>query len=177
MVAAWEATLEVVGGADSINKILPRSSAGRTPVWSGDMGAHGNNESEDRGSACELLRQVTRTQVTEGRDGSWRQVPTEEVLKGAGTQTIDKDIFGKATGNSGVVGDHPDYFRGVCAKYGVRRRGETLGAVVEAECSKGAAEGHVRSNFDSGKVRRQQESGRRERSEEGSEGGSTESGE
>ena len=44
--AAWEATS--VG-------VLPRVSYGSYFVWRGDLGAHGDNESEDRGSACKFF--------------------------------------------------------------------------------------------------------------------------
>ena len=53
--AAWEATSYGGGGSESLNKVLPHGSVGGTLVWSGDMGVHGDNESEDRGSACEFL--------------------------------------------------------------------------------------------------------------------------
>ena len=53
--ADWEAILEGGGRSDSIVKVLPRGSAGSTLVWSRDMGDHGDNESEVRGSACEFL--------------------------------------------------------------------------------------------------------------------------
>ena len=43
--AAWGATSEGGGGANSLEKYLPRSSAGGTLVWSIDMGAHGENKS------------------------------------------------------------------------------------------------------------------------------------
>ena len=35
-----------------------------------------------------LLRQVARKQSMRRRDGSWRKVPAEEMLKGVGIQTI-----------------------------------------------------------------------------------------
>ena len=65
--------------------------------------------------------------------------------------TYAKDICGVATGNSGVVGCHPDYFLCVCTIYWVLRRGETPGAVVEAEGSRGRNAGHGGSDFGSGK--------------------------
>ena len=49
---------------------LPRGSEVGTLVWSGDMGAHRDNDSVVRGSACEFLRQVTSKQATRRRDGS-----------------------------------------------------------------------------------------------------------
>ena len=80
MGAAWEATPEEGGGTRSLGKFLPLGSSGGSIVRVEDMGAHGDNESEDRGSACEFLRQVTHKQETRWRDGSWRQVPEEELL-------------------------------------------------------------------------------------------------
>ena len=35
-----------------------------------------------------FFRRITRKQETRQRDGSWRQVPTEAVLRGEGTQTL-----------------------------------------------------------------------------------------
>ena len=81
MGAAWGATSKGGGVTESLGKFLPRSSSGGSLVWVGDMGAHRDNQSEDRVSACEfLLRQVTRKEAMRRRDGSWRQVPPEEVI-------------------------------------------------------------------------------------------------
>ena len=62
-----------------------------------------------------------------------------------------KDLCGKAKGNRGGVGGHKSYFLCVCARERVRRRGDTPGAVVEAEGSVGPAEGNGGSDFFSGK--------------------------
>ena len=43
------------GRDDSLGKYLPRVSTGGTLLWSRAMGAHGTNESEDRGSAHEFF--------------------------------------------------------------------------------------------------------------------------
>ena len=55
MGAAWEATLEGGVEANSLGKVLPHGSAGKTIVWSGDMGDHVDNDSVVRESACEFL--------------------------------------------------------------------------------------------------------------------------
>ena len=70
MEADWEGTSEGGGGNDSIGKVLPRGSPGGTIVWSGDMSARGDNESEDRGITCDFLRHLTCKQATRRRDGS-----------------------------------------------------------------------------------------------------------
>ena len=53
--AAWEATSEGGGWSKSLGKVLPRGSAGGTPVWSGEMGAHGDNDTTVRWSACNFI--------------------------------------------------------------------------------------------------------------------------
>ena len=55
MVTAWEYTSEGGGGADSHKNVLPCGSAGSTLVWSGDTGAHRDNDTAVRGRACEFL--------------------------------------------------------------------------------------------------------------------------
>ena len=84
MGAAREATLEGGGRTNSLVKVLPCGSSGGSLVWVGDISAHGDNESEDLGSACEFFNQVTRKQATQQRDRSWRNVIAEEVLQGVG---------------------------------------------------------------------------------------------
>ena len=53
--AAWEDTLEGGSVSDSLREVLPCVSSGGTLAWRGGMVAHGYNESEVRGSACEFL--------------------------------------------------------------------------------------------------------------------------
>ena len=49
----------------------------------------------------------------------------------AGSRDTDaKDLCGKAIGNSGAVGGHPEYFCCVFARDRVQRGGEPLGVVV-----------------------------------------------
>ena len=55
MGAAWEATLEVGGGAGSLRNVLPHGRAGGTLVWRGDMDNHRYNESGVRGSKFKIL--------------------------------------------------------------------------------------------------------------------------
>ena len=56
MGAAWKATSEVGGGADSIINFLMHGSAGGTIVSSRGMSAHGDNESEVRGISYDFLK-------------------------------------------------------------------------------------------------------------------------
>ena len=61
--------------------------------------------------------------------------------------TDDKDICGKATGNSGGVGGHPACFLCVYTRGKVGRKGETPVAIVESEGSRGPDEGNGGSDF------------------------------
>ena len=56
MGADWEATSKGGDGSKIIGNFLPRGISVGTLVWIRDMGAHRDNESDDRGSACEFLK-------------------------------------------------------------------------------------------------------------------------
>ena len=55
MGEAREDNLKGGGVSDSLREVLPCGSSRGTLAWSGDMVAHGYNESEVRGIACEFL--------------------------------------------------------------------------------------------------------------------------
>ena len=92
------------------------------------------------GAHVSFLRQVTHKQATQQRYRSWRQVPAEEVLQGAGTQAI----------RTYVVRQQETVLEWVAREW-VRRRGDTLGAVLAEEGSGGPSEGHGGSDFGSDK--------------------------
>ena len=48
----WEFDTEVGGVAGRIGNFLSRGTSGVAVVWSGDVGANGNNDVEVRGSSC-----------------------------------------------------------------------------------------------------------------------------
>ena len=54
MGVAQEVNSEGGGGSNSIGKVLPHGIAGGTLVWSGDIGAYGENDAAVRGSAYEF---------------------------------------------------------------------------------------------------------------------------
>ena len=56
MGAAWEANLEGGDVTDIVGKILPRDISDGSLVWSRDLGAHIDNNLEDQGRECDLLK-------------------------------------------------------------------------------------------------------------------------
>ena len=70
-----------------------------------------------------FLRQVTRKQAKRRRDGSWRQIPTEEVLQGAGKQTLRIYVVRRQATVAEWVATRP-IFICVCDRRGTKEGGD-----------------------------------------------------
>ena len=105
----WEFATEVGGVAGRIGTFLSRGTSGVAVVWSGDVGANGDNNVEVRGSSCGFpeIRNKVKGKAAEGR----------VVVEGGGKKstsgsgyTTAPDLLGQETVNSGRVGEPTAYF-------------------------------------------------------------------
>ena len=172
--AAWKATWEGGGGADSLGNFY------RVVVQSVlFFGAEIWVLTETMIQRLEVahmifLKQVTRKQETRRRDGSWRQVTSEAVIQVTGTQMLREYMYRRQATVAEWVAPRPIFY--LCA---IETGYEGGGGLRVPWWRQKAEEDQLRVVVEdilaASRVQRQQESGRRDRSEGGLEEGSTDS--